>query len=97
MNKAKNDSYDRYAITRDCRLLDTAPIDDDKPPLEFDRTTGQWKPFNGFVYLWRDSIPVLAAEAARYCLDGTIPERVTHCVETDTGLPPDPWDDDHDA
>ncbi len=87
----------RYSVTRDYRLLDSAPVDDDKPPLQFDRATGQWKAFDGFVYLWREAIPVTAEVAAQYCRDGTIPQWVIDAIVNDTGLPPDPWDDDDEA
>jgi hypothetical protein len=86
----------RYSFTRNYRLLDSAPMDNDKPPLEFYRATCQWKPFDGFVYLWRESIPVAAAEAACYCRDGTIPQWIIDDIVNDTGLPAELFDDDDD-
>ena len=85
------DPCDRYSVTRDGRLLDSAPMEDDKPLLVFDKDA--WVPFNGKMGVWFDSIPVSAEEAAQFCKDGVLPTYVTKAIADDTGYYPDPWDD----
>ncbi len=80
-----------FFITRDGRLLDSAPLKDGKGILVFD--DGAWVPWKGTVGQWFDSIPVTAEEAVRYCKDSVIPERLSQAIRADTGYYPDPWED----
>src|SRR5438093_20302 len=61
----------RYSVTRDGRLLDSEPWDDDKPMLVFDKASRSWVTFNGTVGDWRRSTAITAEEAAR--LTGGVP------------------------
>lgn len=84
----------RYSFTRDYRLLDSTPMRKGEWPLQFNRASGRWVDFDGIMGLWRESIPVTAEVAERYCREGTIPQWVIDDIVNDTGLPPDPFDDD---
>ncbi len=84
--------YDRYAITRARQLVDSAPMKDGGGILTFDK--GEWKAWHGTVGEWKDSTPVTAEEAAQFCTDGSMPERVGKAIADDTGYYPEPWDDD---
>ena len=75
------DPCDRYSFTRDYRLLDSAPMEQDKPPLVFDGVTGDWVDFAGTVGEQANSIPVSMLEAVQFCAAGTIPAEVRRMIE----------------
>jgi len=75
------DPCGRYSFTRDYRLLDSAPMEQGKPPLVFDGVSGDWVDFAGTVGEQANSIPVSMLEAVQFCAAGTIPVEVRRMIE----------------
>jgi hypothetical protein len=48
--------YDRFSKLPDGRVLDDAPIADDKDILVFDKASGKWVNFSGTLGEWRQAI-----------------------------------------
>jgi len=61
----------RFSVTLDGKLVDSKPMDNEQPPLVFDRQSGKWLPFTGTLREWQDALAITAEEAALCCIRPT--------------------------
>ena len=58
----------RFSVTLDGKLLDSIPMDNERPPLVYDRQSGKWRPFTGTLREGQDALAIPAEEAALCCI-----------------------------
>ncbi len=61
----------RFSVTLDGKLLDSKPMDNERPPLVYERESGKWLPFTGTLREWQDALAISAEEAALCCIRPT--------------------------
>ena len=61
----------RFSVTLDGKLVDSKPMDNERPPLVYERESGKWLPFTGTLREWQDALAISAEEAALCCIRPT--------------------------